>query len=144
MGVLYAKVAGAWQPVTGGGTSTDEVFVGIADPRPASTSIELWFDTTVAPGTLKAWNGTAWVVTGGSTVIASDGVPIQVPFGVAGAAVPGVAGTSADYSRADHSHGQPAHTGAEHSHVTPNDLAAPTADVSWGDFGINDLTKRFQ
>jgi hypothetical protein len=48
-------------------------------------------------------------------------------------------GSAVTVARSDHSHGSPAHLAAAHSAITVNNLAVPTADVSWGGFKITNL-----
>ena len=78
MGVLYARVAGAWVPVGGGGSGADEVSVG--PDQPADT-FELWVDTdeTAPLPDDSRWN-TAWgmvakgTLPGGSMVASAGAV----------------------------------------------------------------------
>ena len=42
--------------------AVDEVWVGPDDPRAAGGVQELWFNTTVTPPLLMAWDGTQWVL----------------------------------------------------------------------------------
>lgn len=54
MGVLYARVGGAWVPVSGGGGGSDEVVIAPTDPIVSFPSTELWVDTS-APGGSGLW-----------------------------------------------------------------------------------------
>lgn len=75
MGVLYARVAGAWVPISSGGTS--EVEIGTDDPIGANANAELWFDTdddvTAPPTTPPAW--TPLTLANGWTAYDSGRVP---------------------------------------------------------------------
>jgi hypothetical protein len=48
-------------------------------------------------------------------------------------------GTSTDVARADHTHGTPTHDNAAHSLINLNALAAPTADVSMGNYKLTNV-----
>lgn len=48
-------------------------------------------------------------------------------------------GSASTVSRSDHSHAMPAHDGAAHSAIKISDLAAPSADVSFGTYKITSL-----
>ena len=45
MGVLYARVAGAWVPVVASGGGSNEVYVGTDDPIVTYPDAEIWYDT---------------------------------------------------------------------------------------------------
>jgi hypothetical protein len=68
MGVLYARVGGAWQQI-GGGSAADEVYVGSTAPTDPTT--ELWVDTAAneaAPrGVLGRTVGTATTYSNATT-----------------------------------------------------------------------------
>ncbi len=61
-------------------------------------------------------------------------VVAQTTFGAASAN-----GTALTEARADHAHGTPTHVNADHSAITLNSLAAPTAAVSMGSQNITNL-----
>ena len=69
MGVLYAKVAGGWVPISGTATgvfnaAVDEVWVG--PTAPVDPNVELWVDSDV-PAALYARVAGNWVPVGGSS-----------------------------------------------------------------------------
>jgi hypothetical protein len=78
------------------------------------------------------WDGSNWVSARGGLQFGS--VTQEQTFGTAKS--DGVAATAA---RSDHAHGNPAHDNAAHSAITLSALAAPTTDVSWGNYKITNL-----
>jgi len=48
-------------------------------------------------------------------------------------------GSATTPARSDHTHGTPAHNAAAHSAIKISDLAAPSADTSWGNYKITNL-----
>jgi hypothetical protein len=125
---------------------------------------QIYYDTDT--NIVYFWNGTSWVSTqtdpysygsgvsttlgitdsaadGASTALARAdhrhagpgfGSPATLSFG--GTTAEGSAST---VSRSDHSHAMPAHDGAAHSAIKISDLAAPSADVSFGTYKITNL-----
>lgn len=72
-GVLYARVAGSWVPIGGGGMTgggTDEVWIGPDDPTATlDPTAELWFDSDDEPAaidTANYWNSGWGVVATGT------------------------------------------------------------------------------
>lgn len=61
-------------------------------------------------------------------------VSAQTSFGAASAN-----GSGTSIARNDHTHGTPTHDNAAHSAINLSALAAPTADVSWGNYKITSL-----
>jgi len=93
---------------------------------------QMYFDTV--SNILYWWSGTAWVAAQGGAGVAYGSVPAETTFGIA--KNDGVATTVA---RSDHTHGSPLHDNAAHAAVNLSALAAPAANVSWGNWGITNL-----
>ena len=136
----------------------------LATPPSNPVEGQIYYDTDT--NIVYFWNGTSWVSTetepytyglgvtttlgitdsaadGASTALARAdhrhagpgfGSPATLSFG--GTTAEGSAST---VSRSDHSHAMPAHDGAAHSTIKISDLAAPSADVSFGTYKITNL-----
>lgn len=99
---------------------------------PSSPSVgQIYYDT----GTNQAYvyNGTSWVSMAGGSVSFGN-VTAQTSFGAASGN--GVASTA---SRSDHTHGTPTHDNAAHAGINLSALAAPTGNVSFGNYKITSL-----
>lgn len=86
MGVLYARVSGAWVPIT---ASQDEVFIG--PDTPTDPTAELWYDTDAiqaTPPSALPWN-MPWGQVGGGIINVAD----QPGFDTVERAVSGYAAT---------------------------------------------------
>ena len=62
MGVLYARVSGAWVPVVASGGGSNEVYVGTDDPIVTYPDAEIWFDSDAPAADIdpvRQWNS-AW------------------------------------------------------------------------------------
>ena len=94
---------------------------------------QLYYNSTGGDDTLYWWNGSAWVPAKAGAASFGSVVPITT-FGAASAD-----GVSSSSSRADHNHGSPAHNNAAHAAINLSALAAPAADVPWGNFKITGL-----
>lgn len=113
--ILYVSNGTSWSQVSafGSGVSTAIVIGTTSSTDGTSTSYARADHTHAGPG---------------------FGSPSTLSFG--GSAVNGSATT---VSRSDHEHAMPAHDAAAHSAIKISDLAAPSADVSFGTYKITSL-----
>jgi hypothetical protein len=125
---------------------------------------QIYYDTDT--NIVYFWNGTSWVST--QTDPYSYGSGVSTTLGITDSAADGTStalaradhrhagpgfgspatlsfggttaeGSASTVSRSDHSHAMPAHDGAAHSAIKISDLAAPSADVSFGTYKITNL-----
>jgi hypothetical protein len=125
---------------------------------------QIYYDTDT--NIVYFWNGTTWVST--QTDPYSYGSGVSTTLGITDSAADGTStalaradhrhagpgfgspatlsfggttaeGSASTVSRSDHSHAMPAHDGAAHSAIKISDLAAPSADVSFGTYKITNL-----
>jgi len=81
-------------------------------------------------------NNTLWYYNG--TWISASGTPATTVT-TAAFADAGVVGTATNYAREDHKHGMPAHNDAAHSAIHLSALAAPTADMNFAGFRVQNM-----
>jgi hypothetical protein len=135
-----------------------------APTSPAPVAGQVYFNTT--DSTLYFYSGTAWVAaktnpysygSGESTTLgisdsAADGTSTNLARADHKHAGPGFGnvttltfggagknGNATTVSRSDHEHPMPAHDASAHSAIKISDLAAPSADVSFGTYKITSL-----
>lgn len=98
--------------------------------RPAA-GIRGRYYTALDTGLLYRDTGTDWVQVGSALATTGSGA---LTFGGSGAS-----GASTVVAREDHTHGMPAHDGADHSAIELSDLAAPSTALSMGSQRIENL-----
>lgn len=146
--LLYVDSGAAWSQVSKFGSITSQTSYGAASANGTSTDYARADHThgtppltSTTPQALSV--GGSGAVGTGTAPAREDHVHAMPSFGnVTGETAFGLAssnGSSTSLARADHTHGTPAHDNAAHSSVNLSALAAPTANVSFGNYKITNL-----
>ena len=146
--ILYFDDGATWAQVSNFGTVTAQTTYGAssgngssnnyarADHTHGTPSLSNATPTTLAVGgSASAGTGTAPSREDHAHAMPSfGGVTSEQTFGGASAN-----GTSTSIARADHQHGTPTHDNAAHASINLSALAAPTADVSIGNYKLTNV-----
>lgn len=146
--ILYFDDGAQWQQVSNFGVVTAQTTYGASSGNGSSNNYARADHTHGTPplsnetpsalavgGSGSAGTGTAPSRDDHTHAMPSfGGVTAQQSFGSASAN-----GTSTSIARADHTHGTPTHDNAAHASINLSALAAPTADVSFGNYKITNV-----
>lgn len=146
--LLYLDDGVAWVQVSAFGSVTAQTTYGLSSGNGSSTNYARADHTH---GTPSLTNNTPNAISiGGSGAVGTGTAPARDDHSHAGPGFGNVQpqtsfgassanGTATTVARSDHEHGTPTHDNAAHSAINLSALAAPLADVSWGNYKITSL-----
>lgn len=146
--LMYLDDGTVWLQVSAFGTVTAQTSYGLTSGNGSSTNYARADHTH---GTPSLTNNTPQAVSiGGSGAVGTGTTPARDDHSHAGPGFGNVSpqtsfgassanGSATTVARSDHEHGTPAHDNAAHSAINLSALAAPLADVSWGNYKITSL-----